>query len=227
MRKSGAIVGLMLSALALTARSAEATTITVNRTLGCWTFNTVAECGTAPGGAVTLGDKTFTSQGANLANYQNVAFTWDDGGTAGTFADDVFSVQLQGLSTLDYNTSLVYYVTINHPAYYFSTVSLSSVQNIRGYSVTKTINGGFNYNTTLGTLTSTDGSSAGPLAISGQSILVRDAFDVSQGGRLDSVTNTFTQASAVPEPSTWLLVGMGVTALAARRIRRRTSNELP
>ncbi len=166
----------------------------------------------------TVLDKTFTWLGDNIPLEPATAKLSAPLDLSGNFVLTLTDLDLLPRPTeftLDYMVKI-----INQPNYYFDAISLDSARMDNGFTVTKSVYSDA-FNTKILELTSSDGSIAGPVSLTANldTIWVRDTVVVQQGGRLETITNTFTQR-AVPEPMSLAIWG-GLAVMGLVFTRRR------
>jgi hypothetical protein len=174
-----------------------------------------------------LGDKLFTFLGAGnsvgAATPGHIAFSWfDPDGAGNTYENDTWSTLTDfDAPVTGSNSGFVdYTLQVTDLNWRFSGVKLdSTVSSAEGVTVKKYIN---DPTFTTPYLTSTVGSAdptTGFKPLGGSLVTVRDTWDVSSIGVLNSLTNTYTQTTGTPGPLP--LFGAGAAFGFSRRIRRR------
>ncbi|MFM9118302.1 MAG: PEP-CTERM sorting domain-containing protein [Planctomycetota bacterium] len=179
-------------------------------------------------------DKTFTYMGhSGFSSNQVVEFQYFDVNPNG-YDQDFVTVRLVDLSGLGsvIAYSLDYSVQIDSlmaPNTWFATADLDVLHLHDSSLATKDVKSAPGGPTIMAQLTAVNGAPDGPHAIvPGYTLIyVSDHLGIGPGGIVSDMSNTFEQASTVPEPTTWdLCSGLLGAGLFVRRRRRVAAAKL-
>lgn len=225
-KNSFKLLGLLVAVLLSWSGEASGSVISESTTLDQWSQR-----------SVKLMDKTFTYMGhSGFSSNQVVEFQYFDVNPNG-YAQDFVTVRLVDLSGLGSPTaataySLDYSVqidTLMAPNTCFATADLDVLHLHDSSLATKDVKSAPGGPTIMAQLTAVNGAPDGPHAIvPGYTLIyVSDRLGIGPGGIVSDMSNTFEQASTVPEPTTWALwSGLLGAGLLVRRRRRVAAAKL-
>ncbi len=184
---------------------------TINTTFDAWTL--------AP---VVLGDKQFTYI-AGGSNFNNAAMTF----TSTVFpTQTVYDLDVDFAPGLtDTTIDLDYSILVLDPLSYISGMGLDAQIGALGtnFDLTKTYYNAPGHVGQIAQLTSLNGGNVSVLGDFGQLVYVHVFSIVPIGNEIDSLRDGYIQSS-VPEPTSFLLAGVGVLGLVSLKwVRRRVT----